>query len=86
MWMCNTDTGGKELSTIIQSTRVLSENLLDECINMVAITVEVCGSGPVESGTANAREILGDGCENSGNCKCVGNLGRAMFGYLWGIN
>ena len=30
---------------------------------MVAITVEVCGSGPVESGTADAREILGNGYE-----------------------
>lgn len=63
MWMCNTDTGGEELSTIVQSTGVLSKNLLDKWTNMVAITVEVCGSGPVESGTADAREILGNGYE-----------------------
>lgn len=54
-------------------------------MNMVAITVEVCGSSPIESGTANAREILGNGYENSGNCKCVGNLGREPCLGIYGV-
>lgn len=52
---------------------------------MVAITVELCGSGPNESSTANAREILGNGYENSWNCKCVGNLGREPCLGIYGV-
>lgn len=54
-------------------------------MSMVAITAEVCGNGPNESSTANAREILGNGYENSGNCKCVGNLSREPCLDIYGV-
>ena len=54
-------------------------------MNMVAIIVEVCGSSPTESGIANAREIPGNGYENSESCKCGVYLDRQPCSGIYGV-